>query len=93
MTLRFCSGSVDALESAEKAVRGVDPDDLDAHVAGEGGHDLIALAEPQQAVVDKDAGELIADGAVQQGGDHAGVDPAGESEQDLILADLGADGR
>ena len=81
----------DAGEPAEKALLGVDPDDLHAHVTGEGAHHLIALAEPQQAVVDEDAGELVADGAVEQGGDHAGIDAAGESEQHLVGADLGAD--
>ena len=54
-------------------------------------HDLIALAQAQQAVVDEDAGELVADGPVQQGRHHRGIDPPGEAQQDLVAADLGAD--
>jgi hypothetical protein len=72
----------------QEALLGVDADHAHAHVAGEGGHDLIALAEAQQAVVDEDAGELVADGPVQQRGDHGGVDAAGEAEQHLVVADL-----
>ncbi len=91
MILRFCSGSVDALELGQEALLGVRADHLDPHVAGEGAHDLVALAEAQQAVVHEDAGELVADGPVQQGGDHGGVDAAGQAEQDLVVADLAAD--
>ena len=44
----------------------VDVDDLDAHVLGEGLHDLFAFVQAQQAVVDENAGELVADGLVDQ---------------------------
>jgi hypothetical protein len=56
--------------------------------AGEGGHDLVALAEAQQAVVDEHAGELVADGPVQQRRHHGGVDAAGQAQQHLVVADL-----
>ena len=66
-------------------------DDLDAEVAGEGLHDLLAFVEAEQAVVDEDAGELVADGLVQQCRDHRRIDAAGQAEDDFIAADLGAD--
>ena len=90
MILRFCSGSVTPA-SAEKALLGVDADHLDPEVFGEGRHHLVPLAEAQQAVVDEDAGELVADGAVDQGGGHRGVDAAGKAEDDMVAADLLAD--
>ncbi len=42
-------------------------------------------------MIDKDAGELIADGFVDQHGGHGGVDPAGQSADHPCVADLGAD--
>ena len=38
------------------------------------------------------AGELLADGLDQKRRDDGGVDPAGEGEQDLLIADLGTQG-
>ena len=35
--------------------------------------------------VHKDAGELVADGAVEQGGNDGGVDAAGEAEENFVL--------
>jgi hypothetical protein len=37
-------------------------------VVAEHGHDLLGLAQPQQPVVDEDAGELVADRLVDQDG-------------------------
>jgi hypothetical protein len=42
----------------------------------------------QQAVVDEDAGEPIADGPMQQRGDDGRVDAAGQAEQTWSVADL-----
>ena len=81
----------DTGERLEKARLGVHANDLHPHVLGEGPHHLIALVEPEQAVVDEHADETLADGAVQQGGDHRGVDPARQREQDAPRADLLAD--
>ncbi len=66
-------------------------DDLDAEVAREGLHHLLALVEAQQAVVDEHAGELVADGLVQQRRDHGGIDAARQAEDHLIVADLRLD--
>ena len=45
----------------------------------------------QQAVVDKDAGELVADGLVEQRRRHAGIHAAAQAEDDVLVADLLAD--
>ena len=45
------------------------------------------LVATQDAVVDEDAGELVADGAVQQRRDHGRVDPAAEAADDAGGAD------
>ena len=60
-------------------------------LVAEDAHDLLGLVEAQHAVVDEDAGELVADGAVQQRRDDAGVDAAGQPADDLGVADLRAD--
>ena len=51
-------------------------------------HDLLGLAEPQQAVVDEHAGELVADRLVDQHGRHGAIDAAGEPADHPALADL-----
>lgn len=84
-------GVGDAGQLAHELAGGVDVDDLDAHVLGEGLHDLFAFVQSQQAVVDEDAGELVADGAVDERGGHRGVDAAGQAEDDFVAADLFAD--
>jgi hypothetical protein len=54
---------------------------------------MLALVQAQQAVVDEHAGELVADGAVDQRRRHAGIDAAGQAEDDLLVAHLLADAR
>ena len=51
----------------------------------------LASFVPQQAVVDEDAGELVADRLVDQHGGHRAVDAAGQPADHAALADLGAD--
>ena len=60
----------DALERLEHVRARIDVDDLHLQVLPEGVHHLPRFVVPQQAVVDEDAGELLADGLVdQRGGD------------------------
>ena len=61
---------VDTGEFVEKTLLGIHADDLDAHVLGEHGHDLVAFTITQQSIVDKHAGQLIADRAMQQCRNH-----------------------
>ena len=55
---------------------------------GEHGHDLVAFLPAQQAGIDENAGQLLADRTMQQGGDDRGIDAAGEAQDDLVVADL-----
>ena len=82
-----------AAQRVEEARLGIDADDLHAQVLGEDLHDLVAFVQAQQAVIDEHAGQLVADGLVQQRRDHRGIDAAGQAEQHLALAHLRAHAR
>jgi hypothetical protein len=45
---------------------GIDVHHLDAEIAGKGLHHLLGFVQAQQAVIDEDAGQLVADRAVDQ---------------------------
>ena len=83
MILRLVSGSVTPARWPRNWSLRVD--DLEVHVGGV--HvvalDLLGLALAQQTVVDEDAGQLVADGALHQGRGDRGVDPAGEGAEHL----------
>jgi hypothetical protein len=78
-------------QGVEKALLGIDADDAYAHVLRERRHHLIALAEPQQSVIDEDTSELPADRTVQQRRQHGRVDAAGQPQQHVVRSDLRAD--
>jgi hypothetical protein len=78
---------LDPFERREEALGRIHADHVHAHVLGEGRHDLIALVQPQQAGVDEHAGQLRADGLVQQGRDDGGVDAARQAQHDLVRTD------
>ena len=70
MIVRFFSGSSTPASASRNRSRRVDGDELDAEVRTEGALHLLALVQPQQARVDEDAGELVADRAMhERGGD------------------------
>ena len=52
---------------------------------------IVAFVQAQQAVVDEHAGELVADGAVDQRRDHRRIDAARQAEDHLLAAHLLAD--
>ena len=64
-------------EGGQESVLGVDANHLHAEMLGEGCHDLVALVLTQQAIVDKHAGELVANGLMQQCSDDRGVNATG----------------
>jgi hypothetical protein len=64
---------------------------LGVQPAGEHLHHHLAFVQAQQAVVDEHAGQLVADGAVDQRRRHAGIHAARQAEDDLFVAHLGAD--
>ena len=91
MVLRFCSGSVTPVERAEEQLFRLNVHERDVVAVAEQRHDLLRLAEPQQAVVDEHAGELLADRLVDQHRRHRRVDAAGQAADHPALADLLAD--
>ena len=64
--LALVLGIGDAGERVEEQLLGLDVDERDVVAVAEQRHDLLGLAEPQQAVVDEHAGELLADRLVDQ---------------------------
>ena len=92
MILRFSSGSVMPRESLEEPLAGVDVDELDAHVPPEGLHDLLGLALAHEPGVDVDAGELVADGPMDERRRDRGVHPAGQPADGPAVTDLAAHG-
>ena len=76
IALRLASGSVTPASFVEEALLGVDGDERDLELVAEGLDDLLALVLAHQAVVDEDAGELVADRAVHEQRRDARVDAA-----------------
>jgi hypothetical protein len=54
-------------------------------------HDHIAFVQAQQAVIDEHAGQLVADGAVDQGCSHRRIHAAGQAQDHFFVAHLLAD--
>ena len=80
-----------ARELAQEQVARIDAHDLRVQLAGEHVHDHVAFVQPQQAVVDEHAGELVADGAVDQRGRDRRIDAARQAEDHLFTPDLFTD--
>ena len=80
-----------ASELVEKQAARVAMDQRDVVMAAEEAHYFLALAGSQQAGVNKDTGQLIADRFVQQHGRNRGVDPAGKAADHTAGAHLAAD--
>ena len=54
----------DALEVTKELLGGIDVHHFDAQTTGEGFHDLLGFVHTQQTVIDKHAGELVSDSAM-----------------------------
>ena len=80
-------------QMAEELRARIDRDHPGMQPAGEHLHHHRALVQPQQAVVDEHAGQLVADRAVDQRRGHARIDTARQAEDHLLVADLLADAR
>ena len=89
--LALLLGIGDPGELAEEKRFRLNVNQRDVVAVAEQRHDLLRLAEPQQAVVDEHAGELLADRFVDQHRRHRGVDAAGQPADHPALADLLAD--
>ena len=80
-------------EPREEALLRLHVDERDVEVAAEGLDHLLGLVLAQQAVVDEDARELVADGLVHEERGDRGVDAAGERAEHALGADRRADPR
>src|SRR5262249_49170119 len=89
--LALLLGVCDPGELAEEEIARVAMDQRDVVVVAEEAHHALPLALAQQAVVDEDAMELLADRLVDQHRGHGGIDAAGEAADDAARADLAAD--
>ena len=79
-------------QQVQEAVGGVHVDEVGVHLVAEYLDYLLAFALAHEAVVDVDAVQLLAYGLYEQRGDHGGVHAAGQGQQYLPVAYLGADG-
>lgn len=62
--------------------------DVQAEAIAKHIHNLLGFIQTQQTVIHKDAGQVFADGAVQQHGGHGGIHAAGQAEDHFIVANL-----
>ncbi len=81
----------DSGELGQELFARIDGDEADADRVDVVLFDLDAFVLTQQTVIDEDAGELVADGLVDERCGHGGVDSAGEAADDPTGADLLAD--
>ena len=84
-------GVLDAGKRVEKRIGRVHMDQRNVVGAAEQRQNLLGFAKPQQPVIDEHAGELIADGFVDQDRGNGGIDAAGKPADHPGLADLAAD--
>src|SRR5207244_5287391 len=75
-------GVLDLAQVLEEARRCVDVAHVELHGVTEHPQHLLRLAGAQEAVVDEDAGEPLADGALDEGGGHRRIDAAREPADD-----------
>ena len=80
-----------AVEQVEEAVGGVHVHEVRVELVLEHVDHLLAFALAHEAVVHVHADELLADGLDQQRRHHGRVHAAGQRQQHLLVADLGAD--
>ena len=80
-----------AFRLVEEALLGVHADKIDAELALEHLLDLLTFVEAHIAVIDENAGELLADRLLEKNGADGAVDAAGHGEKHFLVADLSAD--
>ena len=88
--LALLLGVGDARERIQELLTGIHRHEADARGSHIVFFDLAALIGPQEAVVDEDADQLVADGLVHDCRGDRAVDAAGQSADDARAADLSA---
>ena len=89
MIFRFRSGSVTPASRSRKSADGVDEDERQVQPL-EAAADLLGLVQPHHAVVDEDARQPIADGAMDQQRRDRRIDAAAQPADDRALPHLRA---
>ena len=93
MILRFCSGSVTPASRSRNRVGGVDEVERQLQLLEALARTCVRLVQAQQAVVDEDARQPVADRAVDEHRGDRRVDAAGQAADDAAVADLRRDAR
>jgi hypothetical protein len=75
-------------KSGKESLFRINPNHLDSEVFRESSHYLITFSKPKKAIIHENTGQLITDSFVKQGRSHRGIDPAGETQNDRIIANL-----
>src|SRR5881396_617606 len=86
-------GVLDVVQVLEETGRGIDVAHVELHGVAEDPQHLLGLAGAQEAIVDEDAGEPLADGTMDERGGHRRVDAAREPADDAPGAHPLADAR
>ena len=81
----------DAFQKGHEVLGCIDVYQLHVEFVRKGIDDLFCFAETQEAVVDENAGQLIADGFVYEDSCDRGVDAAGEGADDIVISDFFTD--
>ena len=89
--LAFGLGVGLAFEFTQKQFTFIGMDQLNIIIVAEHAHDLLRLVLTQQPVIDKDAGQLITDGFMNQDRCDRAVDTAGQAANYLFIPDLFTD--
>ena len=76
-----------ALEAGQEVLLAIDPDEMHVKEAGEGLLYEVALVLAHEALVHKDAGQLVTHSPADQARSHGGIHAAGQAENDLLIAD------
>ena len=84
MILRFCSGSATPASAAGTRRPHRRGSTLTPRWRREGLHHLLGLVQAQQAVIDEDAGQLVADRAMEQRRRNRRIDAAGQPEDHFV---------
>ena len=74
-----------------EAVLSINSDDVHAQPFFKSGHNFIAFVLSKQAVVDKNRRQLAADCLVQKGSRNTGINPAGDPQDHIGVANFFSD--
>ena len=89
--LAFGFRLANALQVPQKLVSRVYPDHLGVQFADKHLHHHVAFVQAQQAMVNKDTGQLVPNGTVNQRSGYRRIDATRQPQNHLFRADLGAD--